>query len=255
MITEFKPAVVWLFAAKQLDDYKIWVDALRAASPTTKVWIQVGNVEAALCVASTAQPDAICLQGADAGGHGFEMGAGVISFFPEAADALARAGHAHIPLLASGGIADGRGVAAGLALGAAGVVMGTRFLASKEVSIHPVAQAAILEARDGGQATRRSRLWDQLRGPNIWPEEYDGRSLVMRSYRDYVGGVELGEIQRLHNESVKGEDRGFAVGGEGRAATWAGTGVGIVNELEGAGDIVESVRREAKGILVGLGKL
>ncbi|KAJ4352160.1 uncharacterized protein N0V89_007507 [Didymosphaeria variabile] len=172
MIKEFKPAVVWLFAAKRLGDYKGWIEALRSASPETKVWVQVGNVEGALHVAKDARPDAICLQGADAGGHGFEKGAGVISLVPEAADALKREGCVDIPLLASGGIVDGRGVAAALALGAAGVAMGTRFLASKEVSIHPVAQAAVIEAEDGGQVTKRSKLFDQLKGPNIWPEAY-----------------------------------------------------------------------------------
>ncbi|KAF2439802.1 inosine monophosphate dehydrogenase [Karstenula rhodostoma CBS 690.94] len=255
VIREFKPAVVWLFAAKQLGDYRAWVDALRGASPETRVWIQVGNVEAALYVANHARPDAICLQGADAGGHGFEKGAGVISLVPEAADALRREGFGDVPLLASGGIVDGRGVAAALALGAAGVVMGTRFLASREVTIHPVAQAAVVEAEDGGQVTKRSKLFDQLKGPNVWPEAYDGRSLVVRSYEDYVGGVGLEEIQRLHNEAVLQDHKGYATGRKGRAAIWAGTGVGIVREVEGAADIIEKVRREAKRIMSGLGKL
>ncbi|KAK7190404.1 hypothetical protein DPSP01_005364 [Paraphaeosphaeria sporulosa] len=255
VIREFEPAVVWLFAAKQLDDYTAWVDALREASPMSKVWIQVGNVEAALHVAKDARPDAICLQGADAGGHGFEKAAGIISLVPEAVDALRREGHGDIPLLASGGIVDGRGVAAALALGAAGVVMGTRFLASKEVAIHPIAQAAVLEAQDGGQATRRSKLFDQLRGPNVWPEAYDGRSLVVQSYQDHVDGVGLEEIQRLHNEAVLGEDKGYATGRKGRAAIWAGTGVGSVGKVEEAGNIVEKVKREAREVMGGLAKL
>ncbi|KAJ4299699.1 hypothetical protein N0V90_004945 [Kalmusia sp. IMI 367209] len=252
VIAEFKPTVVWLFAAKELEHYAEWAAALRTASPQSKIWIQVGNVEAALCVARTASPDALCLQGADAGGHGFEKGAGVISLVPEAADALRRDGLGHIPLLASGGIVDGRGVAAALALGASGAVLGTRFLASKEVTIHPTAQAAILEAEDGGQVTKRSKVFDQLRGPNIWPEAYDGRSLVVQSYEDHVNGMSLEEIQRLHNEAVGGPDKGYATGRKGRAAIWAGTGVGIVNEVEGAKDIVDKVRREAKEIMSGL---
>lgn len=255
VIRESKPAVVWLFAATLLDDYKAWVDALRDASPASKIWIQVGNVEAALAVARGARPDAICLQGADAGGHGFEKGAGIISLLPEAADALGREGFGDVPLLASGGIADGRGVAAALALGAAGAVLGTRFLASEEVAIHPVAQAAVLEAEDGGQATKRSKLFDQLKGPNVWPEAYDGRSLVVRSYEDYVNGIGLEEIQRLHNEAVLEDHRGYATGGKGRAAIWAGTGVGIVREVEGAADIVGQVRKQAQDIMGVLGKL
>lgn len=251
VIAEYKPAVVWLFAAQKLEDYKPWADVLREASPGSKIWIQVGNVEAAVAVAKSAAPDALCLQGADAGGHGFEKGAGVISFVPETVDALRREGLSHIPLLASGGIVDGRGVVAALALGAVGVVMGTRFLASKEVMIHPKAQAAILEAEDGGQVTKRSKLFDQLRGPNIWPEAYDGRSIVVQSYEDHANGVGLEEIQKLHNEAVSGEDKGFAIGRKGRAAIWAGTGVGIVKEVEGAADIVEKTRNQAREIANG----
>lgn len=255
VIAEYKPTIVWLFAAKELEDYKEWAEKLRQASPQTKIWVQVGNVGAALTVAKIARPDALCLQGADAGGHGFKAGSGIISLLPEATDALRREGLGHMPLLASGGIADGRGVAAALALGAAGAVMGTRFLASKEVSIHPTAQAAILEAEDGGQATKRSKLFDQLEGPNIWPGAYDGRSLLMRSFDDYANGVSLEEIQTLHSEALKHNDRGYATGGNGRAAIWAGTGVGLVKGIEEAVDILQSVRREYMQAIVRLNRL
>ena len=110
---------------------------------------------------------------ANAGGHGFEKGAGIVSLVPEVHDALARDGFSHIPLVASSGIVDARGVAAALALGAQGVVMGTRFLASEEVIVHPMYQAAVLQAQDGGQVTTRSKLFDELNGPNIWPAAYD----------------------------------------------------------------------------------
>lgn len=248
-IRDFKPAVVWLFAAKELDDNTTWAKAIREVSPDTMIWIQVGSVEAALYLAQHTKPDAICLQGIDAGGHGFEKGAGIISLVPEASDALAQAGFSHIPLLASGGIVDGRGVAAAVALGAAGVVMGTRFLASKEIRLHPQYQAAVLEAQDGGQSTTRSKVFDQLAGPNIWPSPYDGRSIVMQSYKDHLNGVSLEEIQKLHNNAKQEEDKGFGTGGQGRAAIWAGTGVGLVKEVIGAREIVESSRKQAREIL------
>ncbi|KAF2726926.1 inosine monophosphate dehydrogenase [Polyplosphaeria fusca] len=254
VIQEYKPVVVWLFAAKTLGDYGVWAAKLRAVSPESKIWIQVGNIAAALQVAKVAKPDAICLQGADAGGHGFEKGAGIISLLPEATDVLAEEGFGGIPLVASGGIVDGRGVAAALALGAKGVVMGTRFLAADETSVHPKYRAAVLEAKDGGQVTKRSKLFDQLKGPNMWPEAYDGRSLVVQSHADHVNGVNLEEIQRLHNEEIKGEDAGFATGLKGRAAIWAGTGVGLVNKVEKAKDIVLGVRGDARNIMSGIAK-
>jgi nitronate monooxygenase len=255
LIQEYKPAVIWLFAAKELDHYAEWAAALREVSPASKIWVQVGSVAAALQVAKTAKPDVLCLQGADAGGHGFEKGAGIISLVPEACDALALQGFSHIPIIASGGIVDGRGVAAALSLGAQGVVMGTRFLASNEISLHPKYQAAILEARDGGQVTTRSRLFDQLRGPNIWPEPYDGRSLVVQSYTDFTNGMSLEEIQKAHTEAIGGEDKGFDIGLQGRAAIWAGTGVGLVTNVQSAAEIVRSIRDEAKEVLSRVAKL
>ncbi|KFA70137.1 hypothetical protein S40285_06623 [Stachybotrys chlorohalonatus IBT 40285] len=249
VIAEYKPAVVWLFSPQEIDDFVEWTTQLRAASPASKIWIQVGSVEAALYVARTAEPDALCMQGIDAGGHGYAKGAGIISLIPETQDTLSREGYGNITLIASGGIADGRGVASALTLGAEGVVLGTRFLASREVTIHPTYQAAILEAQDGGQVTVRSTLFDELSGPSIWPEVIDGRSLAVQSYVDFENGVPIEEIQRLHAEAVAGPDRGFATGLRGRAAIWAGTGVGLVDKVQGAGDIVKSVRSEAKKAL------
>ncbi|KAJ4367850.1 hypothetical protein N0V86_009688 [Didymella sp. IMI 355093] len=215
VVKEFKPAVVWLFAAKEFDDYAVWAKAVREVSPKSQV------------------------------GHGFEKGAGIISLLPETADALEAAGY-RLPLLASGGIMDGRGVAAAVSLGAAGVVMGTRFLASKEALVHPIVQASIVEAKDGGQVTTRSKLFDQLRGPNIWPEMYDGRSLVIKSHKEYVEGASLEEIQKKHNEALKEEGMGWKTGLEGRAAIWAGTGVGLAKGVQGASDIVRKVRDDAR---------
>lgn len=245
VVKEFKPAVVWLFAAKELHDYAVWAEAVREVSPKSHVWVQAGSVASALQIVEQTQPNALCLQGADAGGHGFEKGAGIISLLPETADALEAAGLT-VPLLASGGIMDGRGVAAAVSLGAAGAVMGTRFLASKEALVHPAVQASIIEAKDGGQITIRSKLFDQLRGPNIWPELYDGRSLAIKSHKEYMEGVSLEEIQKKHQQALGEEDLGWKTGLEGRAAIWAGTGVGLAREVEGANDIVQKTREDAR---------
>lgn len=254
VLTDYKPVVVWLFAAQQIDDYAEWSSAIRKACPETKIWIQTGSVHSALHISRSASPDALILQGSDAGGHGYERGASIISLLPETRDTLAKEGFPDISLIASGGIVDGRGVAAALALGAQGIVMGTRFLASEEIVIHPKYQAAVLEASDGGQATVRSKVFDELRGKNIWPEEYDGRSLVVTSYRDWVEGMGIEDVRKLYAEEVgrEPERRGYEVGGKGRAAIWAGTGVGLVGEVMGAGRIVESVREEARRVLEGL---
>lgn len=244
ILKKYKPAVVWLFAAKELDDYATWSARVRSSLPKSQVWIQVGSVEAALSVAKASKPDVLCVQGADAGGHGFEKGAGVISLVPEISDALSASGH-DIRLVAAGGIADGRSVAAALALGAEGVVIGTRFLSAPETHVHSIYQKALIAASDGGQSTTRSKLFDNLRGPNIWPGAYDGRSLVMESFDDHTGGMDIEEIRRLHNEAVNSENAGFGLDGKGRAAMWAGTGVGFLKKVQPAADIVEEVRSSA----------
>lgn len=246
VLEERKPAVVWLFAAKEVYDYATWTSRVRTSSPESQLWIQVGSVDAALQVAAFAQPNVICVQGIDAGGHGFEKGAGIISLLPEVADVLDQSGHGKISLVASGGITEGRSAAAALTLGAEGVVMGTRFLSAPETKMHPGYRAAILAATDGGQNTTRCKLFDELKGPNIWPEIYDGRGIVTESFTDHAKGVGIHEIRRLHSEAVKAEDAGFGKGGKGRATVWAGTGVGLVNKVQPAAEIVEEVRSAAK---------
>lgn len=222
----FRPAVIWLFGARQLADYANWADRARAASPHSMIWVQVGSVEAALTVARTVHPAVLSVQGSDAGGHGFEKGAGIISLLPETADALEENGFSDINLVGAGGIADGRSAAAAFALGAEGVVVGTRFLAASETKVHPSYREAVLAAKDGSQTTTRCKLFDELKGPNIWPEAYDGRGIVMESWADHLDGVSIDEIRERHAEAVKLNSAGYGTNGKGRAAMWAGTGVG-----------------------------
>src|SRR6056297_3426044 len=113
----------------------------------------------------------IVAQGAEAGGHGERRG--TITLVPEVADWLA--GHApEVLLVAAGGIADGRGLAAALMLGADGVLVGTRFWAAEEALVAPGFQAAALAA--DGDMTLRSSLPDIARGLD-WPAPYTIRSL------------------------------------------------------------------------------
>lgn len=251
VVAKHKPAAVWLFAAQSTSDYAAWAAELRAASPDSAIWIQCGGVAAALEIAKTAKPDVLVAQGTDAGGHGFEKGAGIISLVPEVLTALEGAGLRKRPaVVAAGGIVDGRGVAAALALGAQGVVLGTRFLASEEAILHKSAQAAVVAAKDGGQNTVRAKVFDELKGPNIWPGDYDGRSIVTASYMDYRNGMNIEENRGLHKSAVALEDGGFGKeSGQGRATIWAGTGVGLVKGVQRAGEILEDVRRETRAAL------
>lgn len=93
----------------------------------------------------------------------------------------------------------------------------------------------------------KSKLFDNVRGPNIWPEAYDGRSLVTESYRDHVAGVDIAEVRSRHNKAAEGDDQGF--GKTNRSNVWAGAGVGLVNKIEDAASILDEVRRQVKTVL------
>ena len=111
---EDRPRAAWLFVPgeKGAADLATWSRGLRDASPRTQIWIQVGSVRDAVQAAELRDaPDVLVLQGNDAGGHGLARGAGVVSLLPEVRDELEARG-LDIPLMAAGGIADGRGVAA-----------------------------------------------------------------------------------------------------------------------------------------------
>lgn len=99
-----------------------------------KVFVQVGNIKAAR-EAIDDGTDILVVQGTDGGGHQFLEGSGLMTLLPEVADMVnEHYGGREIPLLAAGGIMDGRSATAAKALGADGVVMGTRV---GEMTTHP----------------------------------------------------------------------------------------------------------------------
>jgi nitronate monooxygenase len=243
ILERYRPRAVWLFAPRygqgELDE---WTKRIREVSSETKIWIQVASVADAVAAATSEQkPDVLVVQGADAGGHSRSKGAGIVTLLPEVFDAV-NGGEAegHIPIVAAGGIVDSRGAAAALVLGASGVAMGTRFLASSEATINRGYQRHVVEAGDGGQSTVRTQLYNYLRGEMNWPKGWDARGLVNESWRDHERGVEFERNRELYKEAVGKGEQGW--GDQGRMATYAGTGIGLVREVKGAGEIVEEVR-------------
>jgi nitronate monooxygenase len=135
-----------------------------------------------LPAAIDAGADVIVAQGNEAGGHGMDRRS-VMCLVPEVRDWL-DAKAPHVLLLAAGGIADGRGLAASLALGADGAVVGTRFWASAE-------SLAVTKAKEyslglNGDATSRSGIFDVLRRKN-WPTEYNFRAHRNKFHQSWEG--------------------------------------------------------------------
>ena len=247
------PAIVWFFAPQQNEDLAEWTEGFRKFSKgRIKVWIQVGTVSDALQIAGTCRPDVLVIQGADAGGHGLVQSAGTLTLLPEASDTLHEAGLGDIPLFAAGGIVEGRGTAACLALGADGVVMGTRFLASKEASIPKGHQNDVLRTSDGGVSTVRTKVYDQLRGTADWPAHFNGRGIINQSFLDAQDGKTVEENKMLYQEALSKGDHGW--GEVGRLTAYAGAGVGLVKQIKPARDILEEVRNDTVILLSKLSK-
>lgn len=245
---EYKPAAVWQFGAYKNEDYASWAERIREASGgKTKVWVQVGCVADAVEVAKLARPDVLVVQGTDAGGHGLVSGAGIVSLLPEVADALDAAGISGVQLIAAGGVMEARGVAAALTLGAHGVCLGTRFLASEEINIANGYRNEVVRASDGGANTLRTSLYDQLRGTTDWPRNYNARGILNKSYRDYNEGMTLEENKASYDESMKQGDAGWGL--DGRMTTYAGTGIGLVKGVMKAGDIVRELQKETTTVM------
>lgn len=248
LIEEFKPAAIWLFAPRSAEQLAQWSKQVRRVTAgATRVWVQIGTVAGAVEAVRVCQPDVLVVQGNDAGGHGLEKCAGLISLVPEVGDAVAAvcAGESvgRPVIVAAGGIVDGRGAAAALSLGASGVVMGTRYLVAPEANVALGYRRAVLEARDGGVSTARGKLYDQLRGTTDWPEEFGGRGVLNESWFDAGRGVRFEENKRLYQEALERGDEGWGEGA--RLTTYAGTGVGLVKRMQDAAAITNEVRDDA----------
>ncbi|KAL8688955.1 MAG: hypothetical protein Q9218_005259 [Villophora microphyllina] len=246
-VGKYKPAAVWFFAPHKNADLVRWAQAMREVTDNiTKIWIQVGSVQDALDVAELCCPEVLVIQGGDAGGHGLSQGAGIVNLLPESADALRAAGHGHISLVAAGGVVEGRGVAACLVLGAEGVAMGTRFLASTEAQIAKGYQSIVLSSRDGGVNTVRSKVYDSLRGTMGWPKRIGGRGIINQSYLDAKDGIVTEDNKKAYAEALQRGDSGWTE--NGRLTAYAGTGVGLIKEVLPAQQILDGIRQQAKEI-------
>jgi nitronate monooxygenase len=184
---------------------------------------------------------AIVAQGAEAGGHGGRRA--TLPFVPEVKDYLAK----HAPdvlLIAAGGIADGRGLAASLMLGADGVLVGTRFWAAEEALTAP-AMVARAVAADGDQTVRTAAV-DHLRGVP-WPDEFSFR--VMRN------AVTDRWAEREHETRLKpGAMKAQYIDARARGdlevlPTVAGEAIGMIGARLPAAEIVAAMVREAEAAL------
>jgi nitronate monooxygenase len=186
--------------------------------------------------------DVIVAQGTEAGGHGARRGWSTLPFVPAVVDLASP-----VPVLAAGGIADGRGVAAGLALGAAGALVGTRFLASAESLASPAAKKAILEA--GGEDTERSNVLDIARGSR-WPRQYTARTLG-HPFLDAWRGRD--DELAASAQAKQAYQDGVARGDLPQQPVWASQAIDLITDLPPAADLVETLAAQAEDALARAG--
>ncbi len=209
-----------------------WMDQLKANG--TKVICVVGAVRHALQVASVGI-DIVVAQGHDAGGHNSPVG--TMALIPQVVDAMG-----DLPVLAAGGIADGRGVAAALMLGAKGVWVGSAFLASTEAGIHNFQKQALVDASEESTVISKSITGKPCR--------------VLRS--SWTMAWEKDELKPLpmpYQSMISDPVMAAAVKGQ-RADIYpgiAGQGIGMIKAVRPAADILADYVRGARTALASSG--
>jgi nitronate monooxygenase len=197
---------------------------------------QVQDVEDAK-VAKAAGADIIVAQGTEAGGHGADRS--TLPLVPAVVDAVAPT-----PVLAAGGIADGRGLAAALMLGAQGALMGTRFYAATEALGHESAKERIAAAN--GRDTERTRVFDVVR-EHAWPRPYTGRAIRNRFMERW--GKREGDLGEALDEELPRFRAAVRDGDFETAMVWAGEGVDLISDVAPAGELVRRIGEETERCL------
>ena len=211
----------------------------RAHAAGVKVIQQIHTVAQAVGAAEQGA-DVIIAQGSEAGGQGLAAGVGAMALTPQVVDAVAP-----VPVLVAGGVADGRGLAAALVLGAAGANVGTRFLASEEAGAPDAWKQRIVEI-DSEDAVR-FETWGAIMPPN--PRSWNVVPRVIRTefVAQWEGRAdEAGaEAERLRGEIMRSVQSGTAH----ETTPFTGQTAGLVRDVPPAGEIVRRMAAQAEEAL------
>ncbi|MDP2602407.1 MAG: nitronate monooxygenase [Deltaproteobacteria bacterium] len=230
-----RPAVTAFAWARKDQDLRDYFQ--RAHDAGSKVMHMAGEVPEALRAAE-AGADVIVAQGTEAGGHvGWMASLPLVPMMVKAVSPL--------PVLCAGGIADGRGLAAALALGAEGVLLGTRFMATPEAPIHPNYKQAIVES--DGHDTVLTEIPD-LASQRVWPgamsraqrnqfiERWSGREWAVRQNAREIGR----QVAAAR-----------AAGDIDNASLSFGQDAGLIDSIKSVREVVQDIIKEAEEIIKG----
>ncbi|KAG6875443.1 hypothetical protein C0993_009241 [Termitomyces sp. T159_Od127] len=221
-ILEEKPVAIWFAFGVDLGKYIAQVRAFDAKRDhKTIIFVIVNSVEGALQASNEWQVDVIVAQGIEAGGHGGSEAPPLLSLLQAVLLAVPTG-----PLIvAAGGVSTGSQIAALLTMGAAGVVLGTRFLFTTECIYPPEKKEVLMKA--GLSSTTRSLAFDEVGRTMGWPPKHDGRAIANSIISDVEGGLNLQERLSKFDESA-------ASGDMSRLIVWAGVGVGLTEKIMSA---------------------
>lgn len=218
--------------------------AARIAAAGSALICQIQRLDQ-VAQAVEAGADVIVAQGGEAGGHGMDglNGRATMTLVPELADWLARQAPETL-LLAAGGVADGRTLAAARVLGADGALVGSRLWATQE-SLAPAGAKAQAVAISG-DGTARSAVFDVLRRKN-WPAPYDFRAIRNRLHREWESRI--GELRAAPEAARADYDAGVKAGDFDRAHATVGEAAGLIGDLPPAAEVIARMTEQARKVL------
>ncbi|KAJ7579241.1 2-nitropropane dioxygenase [Mycena floridula] len=231
------PTTIWFAFGNDLGKYVAQVreyDARR--NHKTVVFVVVNSDAEAVRAWKEWKVDVIVVQGIEAGGHSGAAAPPLINLLQEVLAVIPSDG----PLIVgAGGITTGKDIARILALGAHGVVLGTRFLYTHEC-MYPDAYKQVL-VNSGPNSTTRGLIFDEVNRTPVkveWPAGIDGRAIANRIVADADEGLTVEErMKRVEDARARGETD--------RLIIWAGAGVGIVKEIKSTREVFNKVHIDA----------
>lgn len=229
VIVEESVPVVTTGAGNPLTYMKKWIEA------GVKVIPVVASVALAQMVAKRGAA-AVVAEGGESGGHIGE--ANTMALVPQVADGI------DIPVIAAGGIADGRGYAAALMLGAEGIQMGTRFLVAKECNIHPNFKAKVLKAGDTSTMVSGRRLGHPVRSL---------KTPFARKFAELEKDASVSDEQ-LNEFGAGALRKAVTEGDDVNGAFMCGQVAGLVKSEQSCKEILEEITAQAEKVLAGAGK-
>lgn len=229
VVIEKKVPVITTGAGNPLPYMRAWIEA------GVKVIPVVSSVALAKMVAKRGA-FAVVAEGGESGGHIGE--ANTMPLVPQVADAV------DIPVIAAGGIADGRGIAAAFMLGAEGVQMGTRFLVAKECNVHQNYKQKVLEASDTGTMVSGRKSGHPVRAL---------KTPFARQYAEMEKDAEVTEEQ-LNAFGTGALRRAVRDGDLETGSFLCGEIAGLVKKEQTCAEILDEITAQAEEILSGAGK-